>query len=209
MLSINNALGILAVCASSIVVIGCGDGEQATSTTASTSGGSKASGGSGGIAGTSTTSVGGGTAGLQIKFCGTTTQLDAINVPTGNPNVNNFCAAVGGNTPATSLLTAAGNPNSNAIADNSATAGWQGTLAACTNIDTTANPGATIQFSANGANIGSPIAIDATSKCATVGNATVPDGAAVLLTATTSPIAGNSGVASITVPVDTTIPGAP
>ena len=110
----------------------------------------------------------------------------------------------------TSWLTAAGNTNSKAIPDNnSATAGWQGTLTACTNIDTTTYPGATIQFSANGTNIGSPVAIDAASMCATLANATVPEGPAVLLTATTSPIAGNPGSASITVVVDSTIPTAP
>ena len=133
------------------------------------------------------------------------------------------CSVTVGNTPpptvtwqtplTTSLLTAAGNTNPNAIIDNSATAGWQGTLTACTNIDTTANPGATVQFSATvggtATNIGTPVAIDATSKCASLANATVPEGQAVLLTATTSAVAGNSGVASITVPVSSTVPGAP
>ncbi len=158
--------------------------------------------------------------GVALVGPGSDTVSAVATKPSSNFGTFGSCTVTVGDTPpptvtwqtplSTSLLTAAGNTNTNAIADgNSATAGWQGTLTACTNIDTTANPGATVQFSANGTNIGSPVAIDATSQCATLANATVPDGAAVLLTATTSPVAGNPGVASITVPVDTTIPTAP
>ncbi len=160
--------------------------------------------------------------GVQLE-AGSDTVSAIATKPSSNFGTFGSCTVTVGDTPppsvtwqtplASSLLTAAGNTNAAAIIDNSANPGWQGTLTACTNIDTTANPGATVQFSATvggvSSNIGAAVAIDATSKCATLANATVPEGAAVLLTATTSMVAGNTGVASITVPVCSTIPGAP
>lgn len=86
------------------------------------------------------------------------------------------------------------------------TAGWQGTLKVCTDIDTTANPNATVQFSANGTNIGSPVPVDKTTACATLDPATVPEGSSVALKATTSSVNGGVGTATINIPVDVTPP---
>lgn len=99
------------------------------------------------------------------------------------------------------------------VDDKPATGGWQGTLKACTDLDLTKFPGATIQFSAKvgdtTTNIGAPVPIDASNgNCAVLTNATVPEGIGVTLKATTSAVAGVTGVGSINVNVDSTKPPA-
>lgn len=110
----------------------------------------------------------------------------------------------------TSVLTAPGNGTTGAIVDgNTSTAGWQGTLTVCTDLDSNSRTGVTVQFTANGTNIGDPVAVSSSTGCATLTNATVPEGAAVALKATTSAGANGSGSATITVPVDVTVPAVP
>jgi len=96
-------------------------------------------------------------------------------------------------------------PNTLPDADEVAPA-WQGLLRVCTNIDSSANPGATVQFSTNAfGDIGSPIPVDS-AGCAEFDPADVPEAEGLILRATTSPIDGFSGVASITVDVDVQVP---
>jgi hypothetical protein len=88
-------------------------------------------------------------------------------------------------------------------------AGWQGTLRVCTNIDVTANPGATVRFSTSRVDaLGAPVALD-TSGCAEIATATVSEGNAVVIAATTSPIGGLIGQATLTLRVDVTPPAQP
>ncbi|EFK96804.1 lysyl endopeptidase precursor [sediment metagenome] len=95
-------------------------------------------------------------------------------------------------------------PDGDSVAPN-----WQGTLRVCTNIDMAANPGATVQFSTNLlGDIGSPVALDG-SGCAERPNTDLPESDVLVLTATTSTIGAFTGSASITVPVDATIPSTP
>jgi hypothetical protein len=117
---------------------------------------------------------------------------------------------------ATSVLTAPGNTSTGAIVDGDTSegaTGWQGTLKACTDLSADAAATTTVTFSANGNAIGSPVSLayDAveTKYCATLENASVPEGAAVALKATTSEGASGSGSATITIPVDVTIPSQP
>lgn len=112
----------------------------------------------------------------------------------------------------TSRLTASATTGGVALPDGDAgTGGWQGTLRVCTNIDLATNPGATVQFSVvGGSNIGGPVALvtEGPESCATLAGATVPEGVPVQLRATTSEVAGAVGVATISVPVDVTVPDA-
>jgi hypothetical protein len=149
----------------------------------------------------------------------------SVHEPSGNYRLfggNSCTVEVGGNPPptvtwqkplSTSLLTAAGNSSPNAIIDADAAAGWQGQLKV--RVESTASlAGMTVQFSANGTPIGSPVSItldvgDNTKGYALLDPATVPEGAAVELTATTSTGTASAGSAAITVPVDVTVPSTP
>lgn len=125
-------------------------------------------------------------------------------VTVGNPPIVTWKTPLG-----TSRLAASTTSGTDVIADaDPATADWQGTLQVCTNVNVTANPGVTVQFSTSvGGSLGSPIALDA-SGCATYPNATIPQGVPVVITATTSDVGGYTGKASISVPVDVEPPAA-
>jgi hypothetical protein len=86
-------------------------------------------------------------------------------------------------------------------------AGWQGSLSVCTNVDVATYPGATVQFAADGVDLGAAVPLDA-GGCAELLDATVPEGARIALSATTSDIDGEVGEATINVVVDVTPPGA-
>ncbi len=87
------------------------------------------------------------------------------------------------------------------------TPGWQGNLKVCTDIDAAENPDATVQFAVDGTNVGDPVTIDA-EGCAELEDVTVPEGALVELSATTSEVGEGVGVGTISVPVDVTGPDA-
>ncbi len=84
--------------------------------------------------------------------------------------------------------------------------GWQGELRACTDIDVSANPTASIQFSSNTSGaIGAPVVLDS-NGCARIDPVSLTDGDGVQLTATTSEVDGFSGTSTIGVAVDTVLP---
>ncbi|HEY1537443.1 MAG TPA: integrin alpha, partial [Polyangiaceae bacterium] len=115
------------------------------------------------------------------------------------------CTVTVGNPPVMSWLS----PNVatlNASNDTDPTTdGWQGTLSVKTDLGGT---GATVQFSTGAGDLGAPVAVDGTGK-ATTPVVTIPDGASVTLTATTSDVTGRGvGTISMTVVVDTLAPSA-
>jgi hypothetical protein len=118
------------------------------------------------------------------------------------------CVVKVGNTPIVTWVnpTAASLMNATTDAD-AATPGWQGTLTVKTDVGGT---GATVTFDVNGTALpGGTVPVDAAGN-ASLTNATVPDGAAVTLTATTSDVAGKGvGSATLTKVVDTIAPSAP
>lgn len=164
----------------------------------------------GDVLGAATTSMG------QVTFYPGENALAAtVTEPSGNTgSMATPCVVTVGFPPAVTWqspvqgdqLTAAGVTGPGRIPDaDPATPGWQGTLRVCTDIDVTAHPDATVQFSnsVNG-DMEGPVQLD-TSGCASL-DADVPAAASVVLTATTSPIDMFSGTASISVPVDDTVP---
>ncbi|MGC4065934.1 MAG: hypothetical protein QM784_15045 [Polyangiaceae bacterium] len=152
---------------------------------------------------------------------GTSTLTASVTEPSGNSGaLAGTCSVeVGSNPPPTvswsapvaaSLLTAPANGTAGAIADaDTGTPGWQGTLRVCTDLAASARAGVFVQFSANGTNVGAPVALDTSTGCATLSSATIPEGAAVSLRATTSGGVNTAGSSTINVPVDVTIPSAP
>jgi|GEM_PF-1222630 len=166
------------------------------------------------------------TVGVQLPT-GTDSVSARASKPSTNYGVFPACEVTVGSTPppsvswtqpiTTSLLTAAGNTGENKIPDSSASAGWQGDLKVCTDIDVASFPGTTLAFSAT---VGTTITtlgtadLVADASCpngktssATLAGASVPEADNVILTATTSAILGSTGTASITVPVSATAPG--
>lgn len=166
------------------------------------------------------------TVGVQLE-AGTDTVSARAAKPSTNYGTYPACDVTVGNTPPpsvswqtpvnSSLLTSTGNTGSNKIPDNNATTGWQGTLKVCTNIDVATYSSATVTFTATvgtsvttigSANIVADGSCPAgTTSSATLAGATVPEGGNVLLTATTSTIGASTGMASVTVPVSSTLPG--
>ena len=137
------------------------------------------------------------------SFVATTTE------PSGNSGAfQSPCAVTVGNPPVVTWVAPTAASKLNASTDgNSTTAGWQGDLKVCTDVGSV-SPTPTIQFAANSVNLGSPIAVDG-AGCATLAGATIPEGDAVIISATTSSVAGKGvGTASLTFAVDVAAPGA-
>jgi len=141
----------------------------------------------------------------QVAFGLGTNEVTATTVdPAGNAGaLISPCIVTVGNPPILSWITPTIGTNLNQSNDtDSATAGWQGTVSVQTDL---AGTGATVQFSTAAGNLGSPVAVDGAGKAtATV---SIPDGVAVVLTATTSSVASRGvGTLSQMLVVDTTIP---
>jgi hypothetical protein len=103
-------------------------------------------------------------------------------------------------------LAASGTSGAGILPDaDPATPGWQGALAVCTDINVSIYPTATVQFTQNATDIGTPVVLDAVG-CAQIANATLPEGQTVVLAARTSEIDGLTGTATLLLPVDVQAP---
>lgn len=137
----------------------------------------------------------------------------SVTEPSGNnSHLPSSCTVTVGNPPVVSWVApAAGTTQLNASTDgDTGAAGWQGALQACVDAATvSADPSTTIQFSTDlGGAIGTPLTIDG-SGCVSLPSATVPEGDAVKLVATTSNVPGKGvGTATLALTVDMTAPDA-
>ena len=135
-----------------------------------------------------------------------------VEEPSSNVGIMTVCSVdVGPPAPSVEWIA----PTSSSVLNESndadtGTAGWQGTLQVHTDLTGADAAGRSVVFKANGVQIGSAVDIDSvTGDATTPSNVTVPEGNAVQLTATTAGGIGAEGSASITVPVDVTVPDAP
>jgi hypothetical protein len=143
----------------------------------------------------------------QVTFgLGENTLVATTVDPAGNPGaLVSPCTVTVGNPPNVTWISPLAKLNISNDTDG-VTAGWQGTLSVQTDLAGVA--GATIQFSTDSGNLGTPVAIDGAGK-ATSPILTIADAASVTLTAATSDVSGRGvGTAQQAVVVDTLAPSA-